>query len=157
MATSRPLATSEASAAGPTGAAEAWALISSRADRLSPGINDADHSLIFMVENVAVIDGAAGEVLEGDAHLDVAACGDVNHVCEEVRELLAVPSISWIAKTWRWIGWSIGDEVVDDPFFDRPDCHVPVDPVGVEFLPSMIKPMVPPPMAMANQLAPVSD
>src|SRR4051794_40249035 len=101
--------------------ARAWAPDFSRADRLPPGIDDAHHSLIFMVEYVAVIDGAAGEVLEGDAHLDVAAGGDVDHVLPGgLLELLAVlldklhrPDVEVDRVVHR-------GRVGDDPFLDRP-------------------------------------
>ena len=48
--------------------------------RLSADFDDAHHSFVFVVEDVAVVDGASGKVVEEDPHCDVAVGGYVDDV-----------------------------------------------------------------------------
>ena len=51
-----------------------------RVCRLSADFDDAHHSFVFVVEDVAVVDGASGKVVKEDPHCDVAVGGHVDDV-----------------------------------------------------------------------------
>src|SRR6266540_4726244 len=107
---------------------------------VSSRVDDGHHAVVFVVEDVAVVDGAAGKGVERDADLGVAAGGEVHDVLPggRVDGLSAVfddlhgPYVQVQGVVHR-------AGVSDGPFLDGADAHLLVDPIrpkfGLAFMP----------------------